>query len=386
MTATELHVPPENFRVSPEAQEGGSFVIRDVLPPVQDPVRLESALTPKQANRIFEQALEVSGPLLYRLTADNTEDSISLELAMYAYPDATSGFRIATHDTNEVTFVLEARSEQRVFIQLSVHYAGLPVSKALQYTRFLHALSSSEGTLYLTRLQPEEEIFELVGLPLQGDPTEKEKTKDRLSLLKALSEVSDVTGAEFVYPSKIDDEDLRALNYILKVIRGGWVALPIINFTTPMGPEGTKNIIDLIGQKGNELGNLAMSSPEERVKVFDTWVDLGPSVRHISGAHLETPLSEMKEWLDSNPGPHDSFSVRWVPVEEAPLHVFYQDWPKPSLTGIREDIKAFEEENSKTSEEFLHAWESGEEWARNIKDGDVWITLLDVERHLEHKP
>ncbi|HLM77576.1 MAG TPA: hypothetical protein VK361_04180, partial [Rubrobacteraceae bacterium] len=324
-------------------------------------------------------------PMLYRITVGTSEGSISLDLPMHAYSEATSGSGITTGDATEVVFVLEARLDQRVFLQLNVHYAGLPLSKALHYTRFLLTLSSSKGTLYLTRLEPQEESFELVDLPLPWDSAQKEETKARLSLLTALSEVSEATGVEFAYPSKIDEQDLRDLNYILKVIRGGWVALPITDFTTPMDPEGIKNIIDLIGQKGNESGALGMSSPGERVKIFDTWVDLGPSIRHISGARLDTPLSEMKEWLASNPEPQESFSVRWVPVEDAPLHVFFHDWPKPSLTATREDIKAFEAENGKTSEEFRQAWESGEEWAREVEDGDVWLTLLDVERHLQRR-
>lgn len=199
-----------------------------------------------------------------------------------------------------------------------------------------------------------------------------------------MNEVGEATGTSFAYPSSIEDEDLRTLNRVLRVIRGGWIALPVTDFTTPMNPEGVRNVLDLT--EGQEtLKNLVMTAEWERPMLFGPHVDLGPSARYVSGPRLATPRSDMDEWLASNPKPTDSFDVRWIPADGTWVHVFYRDWPKPSLQAVREDIRVFEEELGRDSEEFRRAWEAGESWAREIPDGDIWLTLLDAERFLEQQ-
>lgn len=384
MVAAQLQVPPENFNVSPEVPEEGRFMLREALPPTQEPAHLESSLPPKLARRVVEEALSLTQLVRTRLTVEGKDASASLELPLRADPTAP-GFRLTTPEggAEGVEFVLDSNPDGRGMLRLNVRYAGLPVDRALSYARFLRALYWQEGTLYLTRLEPDEERFKLFDLPLPLNHAGKSETEDRVRFLEVLNEISQATGTKFVHPSEVDDEDLRNLNHVLKAIRGGWVALPVTDFTTPMNREGVKNVLDLVVEEGEVLRAFGMTSAGERARIFDAWVDLGPSVRYVSEVRLATPRSEMKEWLASEPGLDDSFDIRWVPVNEARVHVFYQDWPKPSLEAIREDIRAFEEENSRSSEEFRQAWESGEAWAREIKDADVWLTLLDAKHHLE---
>ncbi len=159
------------------------------------------------------------------------------------------------------------------------------------------------------------------------------------------------------------------------------MALPVTDFTTPMDRDGVKNVLDLTARDGEVLRAFAMTAEWERVGVFGAWVDLGPNIRYVYGARLVTPRSEMERWLASGSA-DGSFDIRWEPVDGARVHVFYNEWPRPSLPAIREDIRAFEEEIGKGSDEFRRAWDAGEEWARGVEGGDAWVTLLDAERHL----
>jgi|SRR5215211_807404 len=386
MDAPQLLVSPEDFNISREAsdEEGGIVIGEDLL--TQEPAHLESALPPELARRVVEEAIllaELMRPVRSRLTIEREGATASLDLRLHVDPGVAPGLRIETPDGAEgVEFVLDSRPDGRGTLRFDVHYAGLPLRRALSCARFLRALYWEEGTLFLTHLEPTEEKFELVNLPLPLDPAGKERTEDMVRLLEALDEVGRATGTEFVYPSEVDDEDLRNLNHVLKAIRSGWIALPVTDFTTPMSPEGVRNILRVVSEEGEVLKALAMTAEWERVRVFDAWVDLGPSVRYVSGARLATQRLEMEDWLASNPESDASFNIRWVPVDDAWVHVFYNDWPKPSLGSIREDIRAFEEEYGRSSDEFRRAWEDGEEWARELEGGDVWITLLNAESYL----
>jgi hypothetical protein len=294
---------------------------------------------------------------------ESKRESISLDVSL-RLEKAASGFRLVTADPKEIDLVLEIDANEHATLKFNTNYVGLETRKALQLARFWCALFGREGTLYLGRLGPGEEKFELARLPLPGDLSVKKAEEDRIRLLEALNEVSEATGASFVYPSSLEDEALRSLNRILRIIRG---------------------VLDLTTEGEETLKNLVTTAEWERSILFDTRVDLGPSIRYVSGPRLATPRSDIEEWLASNPGPADSFDIRWVPANGSWVHVFYQDWPKPSLQAVREDIRVFEEELGKDSDEFRRAWEDGESWAREIPDGDIWLTLLDAEHYLEQQ-
>lgn len=341
---------------------------------------LDSALPPGLARRVVAEVVTAARSTRSRLTVESKRGSISLDVSLRLEKTA-SGFRLVTADLKEVDLVLEVDANERATLRFDTNYVGLEIHKALRLAHFWHALFGREGTLYLGHLGPGEERIELARLPLSSDLSVKNAEEDRIRFLEALNEISGATGASFVYPSSLEGEDLRNLNRVLHVIRGGWIALLVTDFTTPMNPEGVRNVLDLTAEGKGTLKNLVMTAEWERPMLFGTQVDLGPSIRYVSGPHLATPRSNIEEWLASNPGPTDSFEIRWVPADGTRVHVYYQDWPKPSLEAIREDIRAFEQEYDQSSSEFRVAWDRGDEWARSIEGGDVWVTLLDAERY-----
>jgi hypothetical protein len=381
MATSELQVLPENFNVSSETPEDGRFVVPETLSLGREPAHLESALPPELARRVVAQMVSLARPASVRFTVEGAGVSASLELPLRVEKRARATRLSTTKGAEGIEFVLEFGTDGKGRLEFNVRYAGLPLDKAILYARFLNALYSPEGALYMASSEQSEEKFELFRLPLPLDGSRKGDAEDRVRLLEALVEVREATGVEFVHPAEMEEEDLRNLNHVLKAIRGGWVALPVTDFTTPMNRDGVKNVLGLTAQEGEVLRALAMTAEWERVEVFGAWVDLGPSIRYVYGARLVTPRSEMERWLASGPA-DGSFEIRWEPVDGARVHVFYNEWPKPSLAAIREDIMAFEEVSGKSSEEFHRAWDAGEEWARGIEGGDVWINVLDAERHL----
>lgn len=348
------------------------------------PAHLESALPPELARRVVEEALSLTRPVRSRLSVESVSGSVSIDLPLRFDLGAAPGFRLFTpEDLQGIAFVLDALPDGRADINLNVRYAGLPVSKALSYARFLRALYGEEGTLYLTRLKPKELRLELLRLPLPLDPAKKDETEGVLRSFEALDEIGRATGAEFVYPAEVDDEDLGNVNHVLKAVRSGWVALRVTDFTTPLNPEGVKNVLDMVAREGEVARAFAMTSEGELYKIFDTWVNLGPSTRYVSAARLQSSRDEIEEWLASEHDGDDSFEVRWAPEGDVMVHVFYHEWPKPSPDVARRNIETFEHEYGMSSEEFRRAWEKGEPKARGIEDGDIWISFLDAQEATE---
>lgn len=385
MVGSELKVGPENFNVLGKTLEdeeqpflGGDF-------PIQSPMHLESALPADLARQVVEETVllrSLTRAAPSKLTVEDGVKSISVTLTLRVELRGAAGFRIETPDsTQDMQFALDVDTEGQTTLNLDVRYTSLPVEKALTYARFMNALHSDQGTLSVVRGDPVEKKIPLLELPLPLDSAAKEDAERTLRFAEVLAEIGKMTGTEFVYPAEMDEQDLKNLNHVLAVVRGGWVALPVKDFTTPMGVEGVQNVLDMVGEEGDVLKAFAMTSEGEMVKIFDAWVDLGPSIRYVSGARLITSRSELERWLSEEHTPEDSFGVQWAPVDEARVHVFYQDWPKPSLGAIREDLQAFEDEYGKSSKEFRRAWEAGEEWVRELEGSDVWLTLLDAERN-----
>lgn len=384
MIALRLEVPLGGFNVAPEGPEDGHLVTLQDFPPVEEPIHLESALPPALARHVVEEALSLGRPVRCRLSVESEDGVASLDLPLKVDPEATPDFRLRTPEIAQgLEFVLDARPDGHATLDLDVRYAGLPVDGALSYARFLSALYRKEGTLYLTRLEPEEEKFELLELPLPLDPVGKSEVEDRLRLLEALDEISRATGAGIVYPAQIEDDDLRNVNHVLKAIRSGWVAQRVSDFATPLTPEGVKNLLDLVDQEREVSRAFYQENGSEIRGVLNARAALGPSRWYISGARLYTTRAEMEEWLASKPRQGDSFEARWVPMDDVLAHFFYPEWPKPSLDVVRRNLEAFEEEYGVDSDEFRRAWEAGEPRARGIEEGDIWISFLDAREALE---
>ena len=386
MVSQQLPVTRKPQSVSSEAQEDERPMLQGSLPSPLGPIQLDTALPPELARRVVEEVFSVTRPVRCRLAAEHKGKSVSLELPLRMDPEVSSGFRLITPDNREIEFVLGVHHDRRLTIRLYVRYGGLPVDKALSYARFVQALLGSEGTLYLDRLELDEERIELVPLPLPIDPATKDDADNRVHFLQALSEIERATGAEFLYPAveEVGEDDLENINYVLEAIRVGWITVPIVDFTTPTNSEGVRNFLEVTAQEeGGAIKQFAMTTEGEQFPIFDVQVNLGPSVHFVSAARLDTPRSDMESWLATNPGPDDSFNVRWVPTEDDLYHIIYQELPKPSLIATREDIRAFEEDTGRSSAEFRRAWEDGEAWARELEYDEVWLTLLDAEHHLE---
>ena len=375
-------VRPEDFTVRErDPNDEDQFVFEGHLP-YQSPVHLESPIRGDLGRRAVEETVLFASSAQAApstLIVETGRRSTSVELPLRADFRGIAGYRIETADDVEsLRFELDDNGEGRVTVNINVRYTGLQIDKALTYARFMSALYSEQGTLSVGRGGPDGEKIPLLELPLPLEQAAREDAEQTLRFAEVLDEIGSMAGTQFVYPSETGDEDLKNLNHVLAAIRGGWVALPVKEFTTPMDADGVRNILNLITEEGG-LRSLAMTSEGERFKVFDTWIDLGPSIRYVSGVQLVTPRSELENWLAEDPERGDSFDIRWAPVDEARVQVFYQEWPKPSPGARREDLQAFEDEYSISSEEFRRAWRAGEQWAQELEGGDVWLTLLDAE-------
>ena len=189
MAALQLEVSPHSFNVNPEGPEDEQFVARDDLP-TGLPSRLESALPPELARRVVEDALSLSHPVRSRLTVETGGEQVTLSLPLEYAPEAQSGFRLQTPESSQgFEFLMDARPDGQVKINLSVRYASLPVGRALSYARFFYALHGEEGALYLTRLEPAELKLELLKLPLPLDSAMEDETGGMLRFLEALNEI-----------------------------------------------------------------------------------------------------------------------------------------------------------------------------------------------------
>jgi hypothetical protein len=93
-------------------------------------------------------------------------------------------------------------------------------------------------------------------------------------------------------------------------------------------------------------------------------------------ARLTTSLEEMSRWLTEQREDQAAFSVQWEPVEEAPLHIFFDQWPRASLASVERDLRELEVIYESDSEVFGHAWTERETWARNLPDGKRWFSLI----------
>ncbi len=195
MATSELQVLPENFNLSSEAPEDGRFTVPETLSLGREPAHLESVLPPDLARRVVARMVSLARPVDVRFTVEGAGVSASLELPLRT-EKRTRGARLSTPKGAEgIDFALEFGTDGKGRLELNVRYAGLPLDKALSYARFLSALHSAEGTLYMESPGRGEERFELFRLPLPLDGSRKGEAEDRVRLLEALDEVSGATGA-----------------------------------------------------------------------------------------------------------------------------------------------------------------------------------------------
>lgn len=271
-------------------------------------------------------------------------------------------------------------------LQLQTDYAGLEIGRALSYARFVAALKGKDGTFTISAYvggRPRHLVT--VDLPLPFEDADRERSRQELRFWEAAHEVSRETGKKLVCPTEITEEDLQSLNVILGAVRNGWVVERVKDFTIPPTEETARNFLQVVEQEGGVLRSLAMVTEHETYEIFGVGIDLGRCIRHIAKARLVTPLDEIREWIASDPAQQEPLVTRWEPVDGAALHVLFPEWPKPSLDRVRSDLKAFEDEYRMDTDEFRRAWEAEEPEAREVEDGDIWLTLSDIERSLARK-
>jgi hypothetical protein len=323
----------------------------------------------------------LSRPLRHRLAVSGPNHA-SLEVPLQVDESRDPDFWVQTPEDVEGfelrLFIDDVTKEAN--LRVSIEYVGLPVKLALHYARFLYALHSAKGKLTFTMLEPRRQKIDVAELPLFEDDSTKAKLEVTLKYLEDLVAISEATGAELIYPSQLDTEDVRDARRVAEIVRTGWVTerVEVLRLTPTL--EGVRN---LPLEEEGPVAMIAVQSERTDVRLLEVDLHLGPSVHWIERVRLETPLARIQEWLSSGPGPDDHIDVRFVPVDGSPMHMFFPDWPKPSLERVRRDLRAFEEKYGMKSDKFAPAWRKGKQGVQHVQNGDIWMSLIGARKELE---
>lgn len=330
----------------------------------------DHASKPPRLGRPLRHRLTVSGPVHASLEVPLQVDKSRDPDYWVQTPENVEGFEFRL-------FIDHATKEAN--LRVSLEYIGLPVERALRYARFLYALHSAKGKLTFTMLEPRQQKFDVAELPLFEDDSTKAKLEVTLKYLEDIVAVSEATGAELIYQSQLDAEDVRDARRVADIVRTGWITERVEDLRLTPTPEGVRN---LPLEEGSVV-MIAVESERAYVRLLGVDIHLGPSMHWIERARLETPLVRIREWLASGPEPDDHIDVRFVPVDGSPMHIFFREWPKPSLERVRRNLRAFEEKYSMKSDKFAPAWRMGKQSVQHIHDGNIWMSLIGARRELE---
>jgi len=261
--------------------------------------------------------------------------------------------------------------------------AGQPLLQALRTTEFFDALVSSSGTLSVELSTTPSYHFDITNLPLSIPEPELLAHRDRLRLLLVLKEIWDETGVEVRYPVDTEDkEGLSNLNLVLQAIRSGWVTQWVTVFNTAMPVAELHNLSAELKQEGEVLRAFVFDISSETYRVFASWVSLGPSRRYLASARLTTDLEEIEDWLTKTTDERSVLNVQWEPLDDRPLHIFFDQWPKSSLTTVEQDLRHLEAIYETDSDTFKRAWNKRDAWARSLSDGKLWYSLIEAREEL----
>ena len=280
------------------------------------------------------------------------------------------------------------------FLNAELRYVGKPLAEALASARFFDALMGDPGQLVFEARLPGEgggtvgERFEIGELPLPMPEPKREAHRGRLEVLEALHEILLATGVEIRYPedSRGGDDGLGNLNFVLKAIRGGWVASSVDGFTTHLAPAEVRVLAEELGRDGEVGRAFLFELPEEAHEVFGTRVNLGPSRRYVAAAKLTTGRKEIEAWLGSGPGSETRLDLFWEPMNGIPMHVFFEDWPKTTLGSVERELRELEAVYGVDTEGFVRGRESGEAWVGSIQDAARWLALAQAREELGEEP
>jgi hypothetical protein len=284
--------------------------------------------------------------------------------------------------TLELDFQVPSNTRQGI-INTKVRLAGQPLLEALRMTEFFDTLVSSPGTLSVVLSTTPPQHIDITNLPLSMPEPELLAHRDRLRRLLALKEIWDETGVEVRYPVDTEDkEGLFNLNLVLQAIRSGWVKQWVTGFNTAMPAAELHNLSAELKQKGEVLRAFLFDISSETYRVFASWVNLGPSRRYLASARLTTDLEEIEDWLAKTTDRRSVLNLQWEPLDDRPLHIFFDQWPKSSLRTVERDLRHLEAIYETDSDTFKHAWNERDAWARSLSDGKLWYSLIEAREEL----
>jgi len=324
------------------------------------------------------------------LTASTSSGDVRLPVTNLVEMPFEGGIRLTFTDLAE-TISLRILPEAKA-LNAQLRYIGKPLADALASARFFDVLVGAPGRLafqpHLPGGEAAGERLDIGDLPLPVPDQKRTAHRDRLELLEALQEILLATGVEVRYPEDSEDEDdgLDALNFVLKAIRGGWVASSVDGFTTRLGPAEVRALLEELARDGEVGRAFLFDLPEESYDVFGVRVNLGPSRRYVAAATLATGREEMEAWLGDRPGDGARLDLLWQPASGAPMHVFFEDWPKKTLGSIERELREFETVYGVGTERFRQGRERGEAWIREVQDAPRWASLAQALEELREKP
>lgn len=383
MVAQPIPLAPGVFRAEREEPAQVLPLTQEIRPATERASVVTGSGRP--AETVARRATMSDIPTQCLLTVEYDGEKVSLTLPLRSIPiDSPNVYDLETPGTvRGLKLAMRVSASGQGNLQLQTDYTGLDVDRILSYARFVDALRAQHGSFTVSAYAgPVPLHLVTIKLPLPFEESDRERSRQELRFWEAVHEISRTTGTKLVCPPEITEEDLRNINVVLGAVRNGWVVERVKDFTIPPTEETAENFVRLVEQEGDVLGALVLDSEHESYKIFGVEIDLGRCIRHIARVKLRTPLGEIQDWLALDPAQRGTLHTSWEPVDEAPLNMLFPEWPKPSLHRVREDLGAFEDEYGMDTAEFRRAWEDEEPEVRAVEDGDIWLTLSDLERTL----
>jgi hypothetical protein len=209
----------------------------------------------------------------------------------------------------------------------------------------------------------------------------KAKLDAQISFLEDLVAVAEATGQRLVYPSSPDAGDVRDARRAADAVRKGWVTERVENVRLTPTAGGARSLpLD----DPDAVLTLAIESAEPWGRLLGRELDLGPHVSWIERARLAPgERQKLRARLAEGADSAEEIEVVLLPDGDSPLHVFFAEWPRPSLERVRRRIRAFEEKYNMRSDKFSAAWKAGRGSAARVEDGETWMSLLRARKALE---
>lgn len=368
----EIHSRQEDFRSLP------ILAGREGLPvaPGETSIGDGGAVKPEESG--------VSPVVAGRLVAVTSagEQALQMNVQMEQLPNGSVRARFAD-EAATIGFTFHIFVNNLGNININTQYTNKPLRESLLSARFLRTLATEPGHLFAETHQPAFNRFLVHELPIVMPEPKLLDHENRLRLLEDLYEIWTDAGVEIRYPAETDDvEGYNNLQIVLDAVRGGWVAQPVETFDTPMNQPFVQDISAELAEHGAVHRAFIFDVPDESYRVFAETMHLGPSRRYLSGAQLITTCEEITDWLKRSPKDEHTLVLKWEPVDNLPMHIFFEDWPKSSLETVQRELREFEVVYGVGSQRFKQAWERKEGWTADIQDASRWLSLMQASEEL----